>query len=161
MKKMTLHSPSTRLTAQASAMGRSRARNRHAFTVLEIIIVIGLLALLAGVLINNLRGTSQAGRIEVVKLYFNNVDGSLAAYQLNVGQLPTSEQGLMALRQAPTGLPSGAWRGPYSKDDPVDPWGNPYRYRYPGTHNIGGYDIWSVGPNGVDENGEGDDIRNW
>lgn len=154
------------LSKERAAWVRSAARGqrgvRAAFTVMEIIIVIGLLAVLIGVLVGNLQGTSQAGRVETVKLYFNTtVEGALAGYQLNVGQFPTSDQGLMALRQAPAGLPSGAWRGPYLKADPVDPWGNAYRYRYPGTHNIGTYDIWSVGPNGIDENGEGDDIRNW
>lgn len=134
---------------------------RRGFTVMEIIIVIGLLAVLVGVLIGNLQGSSQAGRVETVKLYFNTADAALAAYQLNVGRFPTTEQGLMALRQAPAGLPAGAWRGPYLKSDPVDPWGNAFRYRYPGTHNTGAYDIWSVGPNGIDESGEGDDIVNW
>lgn len=161
MKKYTVCPLPRTASACVRDTDRPRASNRRAFTVLEIIIVIGLLALLAGVLINNLRGTSEGGRVGTVKLYFNTADGALAAYQLNVGQFPSSEQGLMALRQAPAGLPSGVWRGPYLKNDPLDPWGNPYRYRYPGTQNVGAYDIWSVGPNGVDENGEGDDIPNW
>lgn len=156
MKRMS----TSLLRARFSSCGQS-VRARRAFTVMEIIIVIGLLAVLVGVLIGSLQGTAQGGRVEAAKLYFNTADASLATYQLNVGRFPTSEEGLMALRQAPAGVPAGAWRGPYAKADPIDPWGNPYRYRYPGVHNIGSYDIWSVGPNGIDENGEGDDIRNW
>lgn len=162
MKEMHLCSSPCAALGRRSLSRLPVARARRAFTVMEIIIVIGLLAVLVGVLIGNLQSTSQGGRVETVKLYLNNtVEGAMAAYQLNVGRFPTSEQGLQALRQAPAGLPSGAWRGPYLKEDPIDVWGNPYRYRYPGTHNVGTYDIWSVGPNGIDENGEGDDVHNW
>jgi len=41
-----------------------------------------------------------------------------------------------------------------------DGWGRPFRYVYPGAHNIESFDLYSIGPNGTDENGNGDDIGN-
>ena len=69
-------------------------------------------------------------------------------------------QGLDALLKAPAGKEK-RWRGPYIKEAPIDPWGNPYQYRFPGARNISGqrsFDIWSLGLDGVES---GDDIGNW
>lgn len=53
------------------------------------------------------------------------------------------------------------WHGPYldPAEIPVDPWGNPYLYAYPGKHNPTGYDLWLAGPDG--KSGTDDDIGNW
>jgi hypothetical protein len=42
-----------------------------------------------------------------------------------------------------------------------DGWGQPMRYRCPGKHNVGTFDLYSIGPNSVDEGGGNDDIGNW
>jgi general secretion pathway protein G len=65
------------------------------------------------------------------------------------------------LRAAPSDLANPAkWDGPYlDKTVPADPWGKPYQYASPGTHNADGYDVWSNGPDGV--SGTDDDIGNW
>ena len=76
------------------------------------------------------------------------------------GRYPTTDQGLASLMNAP-GVPPEPknWRGPYLKKGSLrDPWGNPYRYAAPGTHNTD-YDLFSLGPNGTE--GGGDDIVNW
>ena len=58
---------------------------------------------------------------------------------------------------APADAPN--WKGPYIKRGvPNDPWGKPYVYRYPGTNNTNGYDLYSLGPDGREGN---DDIDNW
>ena len=72
---------------------------------------------------------------------------------MQIGDYPSSDEGLQALLTAP---PSKAdkWQGPYLEVQggklPLDPWKNPYQYRYPGTHNKGSYDLWSMGPDGKD-----------
>jgi general secretion pathway protein G len=77
-----------------------------------------------------------------------------------VGNFPTTEQGLDALIKAPAGKEQ-RWKGPYIKEKAIDPWGNPYKYQFPGTRNVSGqrsYDIWSLGEDGTESN---DDIGNW
>jgi type II secretion system protein G len=85
----------------------------------------------------------------------------LLTYQLDIGSLPTTAQGLDALRRPPADLPNPQrWAGPYlDADVPLDPWGKPYHYCSPGTHNHDSYDVWSSGPDGI--NGTQDDIGNW
>jgi general secretion pathway protein G len=86
------------------------------------------------------------------------IDNPLFRYKWDTGHYPTTEQGLMALIQAPPGVKN--WHGPYlTTMSPVDPWRNAYHYRYPGIHNPATYDVWSSGPDGQD--GTVDDIGNW
>ena len=82
-------------------------------------------------------------------------------YELDNGRYPTTEQGLKALVVEPTTSPvPNNWSGSYLKKKkiPKDPWGNPYVYGNPGTHNTEGYDLYSYGPDGVEGD---DDIVNW
>jgi type II secretion system protein G len=85
---------------------------------------------------------------------------ALDLYQLTVGQYPTTDEGLDALRYQPPTVPKGVWSGPYLKDPvPLDPWGNPYQYVSPGRYNVDSYDLWSLGPDGRD--GTADDVLGW
>ena len=90
------------------------------------------------------------------------IDGlgkALDQYRLDTGHYPSIEQGLVALTVRPAEEPK--WDGPYlKKAAPLDPWDQPYRYRYPGEH--GDYDLFSYGKDGR-EGGTGDnaDIVNW
>jgi type II secretion system protein G len=86
---------------------------------------------------------------------------ALEAYSRDVGEYPTTEQGLRALRAPPAGLAKREdWAGPYLiKDIPLDPWQRAFHYRNPGKHAAGEPDIWSLGPDGVD--GTADDIGSW
>ncbi|WP_309385464.1 type II secretion system major pseudopilin GspG [Cerasicoccus frondis] len=140
-----------------------RAQQKAAgFTLLEIIIVVGLIAALAGALIVGLQGTGNAGQREIERQFVTTgVKAPLMAYRLNMGDYPSSEQGLAALLTAPAGAGS-KWSGPYLDKEAVDSWGQPYNYRYPGTNNKNGTpDIWSSGPNRQNEEGGGDDVNNW
>jgi type II secretion system protein G len=86
---------------------------------------------------------------------------ALQAYKNDVGQYPTTAQGLQALISKPDGV--RGWKGPYltNKGMLMDPWGNPYQYACPSTHGqpTSQYDCWSFGPDG--QNGTADDIGNW
>jgi len=86
---------------------------------------------------------------------------SLVRYRINVGQYPSTQQGLSALLRRPVNLPdSSAWAGPYLPGlPPGDAWGQPFAYRYPGVRNPASYDLWSLGPDGIDATG--DEIGNW
>jgi general secretion pathway protein G len=83
----------------------------------------------------------------------------LELYRQHVGVYPTTLNDLLT----PPASPGSAarWAGPYvtNLDDLKDGWDHPFRYRAPGIKNPGQYDLWSIGPDGVD--GTKDDISNW
>lgn len=141
----------------------ARSHVLRAFTLIEILVVVAIIGLLAGLLISNtdkIFGQSQ----EVVARVFvrDSLKTSLVRYKIDLGDYPTTAEGLQALITAPA---SGAerWNGPYADVTggklPSDPWGEPYQYLHPGTRNKSGYDLFSKGPDKTE--GTGDDIGNW
>lgn len=133
----------------------------HGFSLIEILIALALMGLILGLVVTNTDSIFGGGQKKVAKLFVSkSIDVPLMAYRTHVGNYPSTEEGLQALIKAPAGK-SGRWQGPYIKDSDglLDPWGNPYQYRYPGVKNKNGYDIWSMGPKG--QSGDDDDIGNW
>jgi general secretion pathway protein G len=140
----------------------ARAR-RAAFTLFEILIVVALIALLAGVAVMNADKIFGQNQEQIARIFVKqSLDVPLTSYKIALGGYPTTEEGIQALVTAP-GSNAERWRGPYIKTDggklPTDPWGTPYLYRYPGTHNTDRYDVWSAGPDRKE--GTADDIGNW
>lgn len=137
-----------------------RRSARSAFTLLEILIVLALVGLLAGIAVTNLDKLFGDSQIDVAETQVNQAfRAPLMQYKMHMGSFPSTEEGLEALIRAPEGR-SDRWRGPYLDrgEIPNDPWGNPYQYRFPGEHNDDGYDLWSLGPDGTDS---GQNIGNW
>ncbi len=136
---------------------------RQAFSLIEILIVIALIGALATLVITNVGGLFSGQQERIAKQFVSDaVRLPLIAYYRDVGTYPSTEQGLQALIRAPEGT-GARWRGPYLEVSsvPLDPWNNPYQYRFPGEKNINGprgYDIWSFGPDGVPSE---NDIGNW
>ena len=123
---------------------------RRAFTLLEIIVVIIVLALLAGLVAPQIFGRVSEARGATARTQIELLGTALDNYRLDNGAYPATEQGLSALREKPTRAPVPAnWRGPYlRKDVPNDPWGRPYIYRFPGERNATTYDLSSLGRDG-------------
>jgi general secretion pathway protein G len=137
----------------------SESHREHGFTLLELLVVVLILGLLAAYV--GPKYFSQLGRSEatIARSQITSFERALDAYRVDVGQYPSTEQGLMALYRNPGNLPR--WNGPYlAKEPPPDPWGRPYRYRSPGQ---GGkdYEVVSLGKDGQ-TGGDGDnaDIAN-
>ncbi len=139
----------------------SRLRAAEAFTLLEILVVLAIIGLLFGLAVTNVGNIFGGSQKDVAKLFVTqSMQAPLEAYKIHMGDYPTTAEGLQALISAPANK-ADRWRGPYLQDNklPVDPWGEPYQYRYPGTHNKNRYDLWSKGPDKAD--GTEDDIGNW
>jgi general secretion pathway protein G len=132
----------------------------HAFTLLEILVVLAILGLLTGLLINNLgRAHNNAEKAAARLMVQQSMKTALNLYRISVHTFPSTADGLEALVQPPASRPA-AWSGPYIDGSlPADPWGEPYQYASPGTHNKDSYDLWSKGPDKV--SGTEDDITNW
>ena len=132
-------------------------RFRRGFTLVELLLVMVILAVLAAVVVPKFTGRSEQARLTAAKADIHQIEAQLDAFEVDTGRYPSSEEGLQALLEAPTNVKN--WHGPYLKRMPQDPWGNPYVYRYPGSHNGTGFDLFSFGPDGRD--GGSDDITNW
>ncbi len=134
--------------------------SERGFTLIELIVVLVILTMLAALVAPNVFRHLAESKTKIAALQIAEFEGALQTFALDVGRYPTTSEGLEALVSNPGGLDS--WHGPYLKKAlPMDPWGKPYVYRYPGTHN-NEFDLFSYGPDGV-EGGEGDnaDITNW
>ncbi|MDP1581488.1 MAG: type II secretion system major pseudopilin GspG [Candidatus Didemnitutus sp.] len=137
--------------------------SRSAFTLLEILVTLAIIGLLAGLAISNSDKIFGQSQEAVARIFVrDSLKTSLTRYRIDLGDYPSTAEGLAALFTAPANR-AERWRGPYAEATggklPSDPWGEAYRYRYPGVKNKGGYDLYSTGPDKAD--GTEDDIGNW
>jgi len=130
----------------------------RAFTLIELLLVLVILATLAALVVPKFTKRSEQAKITGARTDIANIETSLDAFEIDCGRYPSTEEGLRALLELPAAL--AGWQGPYLKRGvPKDPWGNPYMYRCPGQHNTDGCDLYSFGPDG--QEGGGNDIDNW
>jgi general secretion pathway protein G len=140
----------------------ARPTHEDGFTLIEIMVVVVIIGLLATVVMLNVLPSQDRAMIEKTRADIAVLEQAVETYRLELLAYPRTDQGLNALVRPPEGLdrPERYRKGGYIRRLPEDPWGNPYRYLYPGRH--GAYDIFSLGADGS-EGGEGDasDIGNW
>jgi len=136
-------------------------RRQHGFTLIELLVVLAILGLIAGFAVPRVIQYLSGAKTDSAAIQINNLSAALDLYRLEAGSYPDTEQGLQALIEKPDGV--SRWRGPYldKKDGLVDPWGRPYRYRYPGEM-TDSFDLYTLGadnaPGGEDEDS---DVTNW
>ena len=135
---------------------------KRGFTLLEMIIVVVLISLLAGFAGVHLAGKSKTAKIKLAETMIKGTLGQmLENYYLDNDVYPTTEQGLEALVEKPSGSPEPRSypEDGYMDEIKLDPWDMPYQYACPGTHNTRRFDLWSMGPDR--QAGTADDIVNW
>lgn len=133
----------------AAPLSHSRS---NGMTLIEILVVLVLIGIVMGIVGGNFIGQGETAKRKAARIEIGQISQTLDLFKLEIGRYPTSQEGLQALITAPPGVTN--WNGPYWKHEtvPKDPWGNEYKYIFPGQH--GAYDIISYGATGQ-EGGEG------
>ena len=147
-------------TSPAVAVRRPAVAAVRAFTVFEILIVLAIIAMLVALAVGNLDKVFGDSKISIAEIFVkSSIKVPLQEYSMHMGNYPTTADGLQSLITPPANK-ADRWRGPYLLENkiPLDPWGNPYQYRYPGTHNKSGYDVFSLGKSGQEDENV---IGNW
>ena len=141
-----------------------KKNNKHGFTLIELMVVIVILGILAGLIVPRIMGRPDEARRAKARIQLESLETALKLYRLDNGNYPTTEQGLQALVQPPAvGTLVKNWRlGGYLEKDkvPKDPWDNDFIYISPGAH--GEYDLTSRGADGeLGGDGKNKDINSW
>jgi general secretion pathway protein G len=119
---------------------------QQGFTLLEIMIVVGIIVILLGLAISKIGNPTGFAKQTAVRADVQAIGTQLQLYESMNGFYPTTEQGLQALVTQPSTDPKPARWYQLFKQVPKDPWGSDYIYRCPGQRNPGGYDLCSAGP---------------
>jgi len=147
---------------------RTRRKSRRGFTLIEVLLVILIIGMLAGIFIVGYAGVQSRAKIDATR---NKLKASMGTaielYNMHVGHYPTEEEGgLQALRTKPTFSDeklTEKWAGPYLTEDPVDAWDHAFHYETLDPAQVTElgvpFKLWSDGPDGQD--GTDDDIHNW
>ncbi|MEH2614489.1 type II secretion system major pseudopilin GspG [Bradyrhizobium sp. AZCC 1693] len=123
---------------------RSRDRKNAGYTLLELLVVMGILAVLTAIATPQLMGYFGKAKTQSVQLQIENIGTALELYYMENGAYPSASAGLKALVEAPPEAPR--WNGPYLKKakNLLDPWGRPYQYAIIDSQ----YEVYSLGPTG-------------
>jgi general secretion pathway protein G len=132
-----------------------RRHIRRAFTLIELLLVLVILAVLAAVVVPRLTGRVADARRGGTVTTISNVKTALGIFETDIGRYPTSEEGLTYLIQNSGSDP--LWKGPYLEKWPNDGWGHDLNYQCPGVDDPGSFDLTSSGANGIP--GDDDDIK--
>ena len=131
-------------------------RVARGFTLVELLLVLVILALIAGLVLPGIIGRAEGAKAKAAASQVTRLSMAVESYYLDTGATPESLQQLVEDSGGSTG-----WNGPYVKSSSLkDPWGREYEYKYPGEH--GDFDIFTLGADGQ-PGGEGKnaDITSW
>jgi general secretion pathway protein G len=136
-----------------------RLRRRAGFTLIEIMLVLGIISLLLGLAVYQLGGAFGGAKDVAARANIQTLRTALMNYSIQANRFPTTEQGLKALAVKPTNPPLPKRWSKFLPEIPLDPWDHEFQYRYPGVKNPDSYDIFSMGEDGLPDTE--DDIGNW
>ena len=146
--------------ALAETPKANRRRRERGLTLIELLVVLLILSLIAAFAVPRVMKYLGGARSDAAAIQVERLGGILDLYRLDMGRYPGTEDGLRALIEAP--MEAERWNGPYLKKENslIDPWGEPYEYRFPGDH--GDYDLFTLGADGREGgDGEDTDVTSW
>jgi general secretion pathway protein G len=138
----------------------ARTKTAGGFTLLELMVVLVILALLTTIAAPEVMKHLRKAKQDTAKLQLESLAQAVDYFQIDLGRLPSPEEGLKVLRERPAN--ESRWDGPYVKKDVslTDPWGETYLYKSPGEH--GAFDIYTLGSDKrAGGEGEARDLGNW
>lgn len=126
------------------------------FTLIEILLVIGIIAFLATMVAVQLISSGGDANVNIAKAGVKMVAGVASKYFIDTARAPGSLDDLLTNE---TGVVN--WKGPYlTLSQALDPWRNRYILQAPGQH--GELDVMSLGEDGREGgSGRNADIGNW
>lgn len=132
--------------------------NNAAFTLIEIVLVITIISILGAALIYGIKGNVDVAKETRVEADIKAIVTQIKVYEARNLAPPTTEQGLKALVEQPTVEPIPERWSQLLEEVPKDPWKHEFRYQQPAKRSKSDYDVFSLGPDGVES---ADDIGNW
>ena len=132
-------------------------RHQHAFTLIEMMLVLTILAILAGLVLPKLVGQGEKAKVKATQAQLGAFKTALDLFEVDNGHYPKGKNGLNDLVVKPRD--AGTDWHQYLDNIPLDQWQHPYVFESPGRHNANSYDLSSAGPDG--QAGNEDDIVNW
>ncbi|BDS05690.1 type II secretion system protein GspG [Oceaniferula spumae] len=145
-------------TSSSVRLNTSTRVLKSGFTLLEMVIVLGIIAMIMGGAIFTMKRISDSGAVTVVGGDFSSIENALQSYKTNAGHYPSEQQGLKALVEKPTSAPRPRRWIQIMDEVPSDPWNNEYKYKFPGSKDRSRPEIISVGKDGLE--GTEDDLSN-
>lgn len=129
---------------------RRHSNSEAGFTLIEMLVVLAIIGMISALVGPQVIKYLGRAKIDSARVEIQSLETALDLFRLDIGRYPNEQEGLASLVEKPANL--APWNGPYvkKKTTPVDPWGQPYVYRFPGKQ--GAYDLYSRGP---DANGTG------
>ncbi|VVO67367.1 type II secretion system major pseudopilin GspG [Pseudomonas fluorescens] len=144
---------------------RNIPSNQRGFTLIEIMVVVVIIGVLGAIVVPQFMSRPDQAKVTAAKIDIQTISTALEMYRLDNAHYPSTQQGLEALINRPSGtpLPKNWNTQGYLKSMPVDPWSAPYQYLNPGVRSTkGGFDLYSLGSDGVaGGDGYAADIGNW
>jgi general secretion pathway protein G len=144
----------------SASSSSTRRQSVHGFTLIEMLVVLGIVALLATLVAPQVLRYLSKAKTDTAAAQLKNLQGAIELYSFDTGRYPSSDDGLASLLSPPTD--SSGWNGPYlrSPEGLQDPWNRAFIYRFPGSH--GDYDLFSYGLDGIEGgDGENRDVTSW
>ena len=151
------------MSSRAERVRPQTARSAAGFTLIELLVTLAIIATLAAIVAPSLFGNISDARQKTARSQIQILSLALDAYRLDCDTVPSTEQGLEALRSLPVSDPPANWKGPYLRQlVPLDPWGRPYVYVSPGIANPSSYDLYTLGRDGKPGgDAESADVTSW
>lgn len=128
------------------------------FTLMEMMLVLAVIAMIVGITVSFLSTTQNDVKYPEAKMKLSMLGTKLVGFQTMAGRMPTQKEGLEALVNKPDGF-NKPWQSTLYAEDLLDPWGKPFQYRNPAKRSKAGFDLFSMGADGM-ENTD-DDVGNW